>query len=233
MIDELKRPMGEIVADYTAKVNADPFLKSYRDWIEANAFGFGERCFLWMWKRIVDEMPEDFTFLEIGVFRGQILAIVEYLATRSGKYVDRCGVTPLDSSDGHWESDYAADIRRLHYAFGIPNDWNLFKGSSTDPAVIGLVQSTDRDQCFDIVYIDGGHAYDVVRSDIEHYSPLVKPGGYLVIDDCNNRLDMPDGYFRGIESVSKAVDEVFPPFTPNDDWEYIGSVVHNRILRRR
>ena len=55
MIDELKRPMAEIVADYTAKVNADPFLKSYRDWIEANAFGFGERCFLWMWKRIVDD----------------------------------------------------------------------------------------------------------------------------------------------------------------------------------
>jgi cephalosporin hydroxylase len=104
------------------------------------------------------------------------------------------------------------------------------KGSSTHPKIIELARSKPE---FDILYIDGGHAYDVVKSDIEHYAPLVKPGGYLVIDDCNNQLDMPDGYFRGIESVSKAVDEVFPPFTQNDDWEYIGSVVHNRILRRR
>jgi hypothetical protein len=233
MIEELKRPMAEIVADYTAKVNADPFLKSYRDWIEANAFGFGERCFLWMWKRIIDQMPDDFTFLEIGVFRGQILSIVEYLATKSGKSVDRWGVTPLDSSDGHWESNYPHDIAKLHNTFSIPHDWNLIKGSSTDPGIIELVKSLDRDDYFDILYIDGGHAYDVVKSDVEHYAPLVKSGGYLVIDDCNNQLDMPDGYFRGIESVSKAVDEVFPPFTQNDDWEYIGSVVHNRILRRR
>ncbi len=222
--------MAEIVADYTAKVNADPFLKSYRDWIEANAFGFGERCFLWMWKRIVDEMPEDFTFLEIGVFRGQILAIVEYLADKAAKDATRYGITPLDSSDGHWESDYAADINRVHEQFKIMKGYQILKGSSTDPAIIATAKKIHG---IDIIYIDGGHAYDVVKSDIEHYGPLVKPGGYLVIDDCNNRLDMPDGYFRGIESVSKAVDEVFPPFTKNEDWEYIGSVVHNRILRRR
>jgi len=230
MIEELKRPMAEIVADYTAKVNADPFLKSYRDWIEENKFGFGERCFLWMWKRIVDQMSEDFTFLEIGVFRGQILAIVEYLAISSGKFVERYGITPLDSSDGHWESDYLSDIMQLHEQFKIHEHFVLLKGSSTEPRIIELARSKPE---LNILYIDGGHAYDVVKSDIEHYSPLVKPGGYLVIDDCNNRLDMPDGYFRGIESVSKAVDEVFPPFTPNDDWEYIGSVVHNRILRKR
>jgi hypothetical protein len=230
MIEELTRPMAEIVADYTAKVNANSFLKSYRDWIEENKFGFGERCFLWMWKRIVDEMPEDFTFLEIGVFRGQILAIVEYLAISSGKFVERYGITPLDSSDGHWESDYLSDIMQLHEQFKIHEHFVLLKGSSTEPRIIELARSKPE---LNILYIDGGHAYDVVRSDIEHYAPMIKPGGYLVIDDCNNRLDMPDGYFRGIESVSKAVDEVFPPFTPNHDWEYIGSVVHNRILRRR
>lgn len=235
MMDELKRPMAEIVADYTAKVNADPFLKSYRDWIEANAFGFGERCFLWMWKRIIEEMPDDFTFLEIGVFRGQILAIVEYLAAKPGKdftfkSVQRYGITPLDTSDGHWESDYGNDIQTLHNQFHISTDYTLFVGSSTDQKFIAKAKEISP---IDILYIDGGHAYDVVKSDVEHYAPLVKSGGYLVIDDCNNQLDMPDGYFRGIESVSKAVDEVFPPFTKNDDWEYIGSVVHNRILRRR
>lgn len=230
MIDELKRPMGEIVADYTWKVNDDPFLKSYRDWIEANAFGFGERCFLWMWKRIIDQMPDEFTFLEIGVFRGQILAITQHLADQAGKDITRYGITPLDSSDGHWESDYATDIARLHDHFGITKDYHIIKGSSTDRQVIATANNI---RGIDLLYIDGGHAYDVVKSDLTHYPPLVTRGGYLVIDDCNNSMEMPYGYFRGIESVSRAVDEIFPPFAFNDEWEYIGSVVHNRILRKR
>ncbi len=57
--------MEWIVKEYTNKVNADQELKEYRDWIEANAFGLGERCFLWMWNEIVKKMAESWakTFL--------------------------------------------------------------------------------------------------------------------------------------------------------------------------
>ena len=65
--------MEWIVKEYTDKVNADTELKEYRDWIEANAFGFGERCFLWMWHDIIEKMPHESTFMEFGLFRGQIL----------------------------------------------------------------------------------------------------------------------------------------------------------------
>jgi hypothetical protein len=220
--------MRDMVEHYTRMVNEDVQLKAYRDWIEQNAFGFGERCFLWMWNQIVQGMPQNFTFLEVGVFRGQILGLIGLLAERHGKTCTRIGVTPLDSTDGHWESDYASDIKKLHEFFGISQDYKIIKGLSTDE---GVKAEAMQYMC-DIVYIDGGHTYDVVKSDLDFYPTKVKPRGLLVIDDCNNAVDMPDGYFRGIADVSRAVDETFPPFTQNRDWKLELNLVHNRVLRR-
>jgi cephalosporin hydroxylase len=220
--------MEELVKDYTDKVNADNELKAYRDWIEANAFGFGERCFLWMWNEIVKKMPDEFTFMEIGVFRGQILAIVSLLAERHGKKVRRIGITPLDTSDGHWESDYEADIIRLHDVFNIKDDYELIRLDSTNPNAIKLASQNPPD----VLYIDGGHTYEVVKSDLTHYLPILKVGGTLVIDDCNNAIPMPWGYFQGIQSVSLAVDEVLPREGSNEYWKHELNLVHNRVLTK-
>lgn len=220
--------MDELVKDYTDKVNADKELKAYRDWIEANAFGFGERCFLWMWNEIVKKMPDEFTFMEIGVFRGQILAIVSLLAERHGKKVRRIGITPLDTSDGHWESDYEADIIRLHDVFNIKDDYELIRLDSTNPNAIKLASQNPPD----VLYIDGGHTYEVVKSDLTHYLPILKVGGTLVIDDCNNAIPMPWGYFQGIQSVSIAVDEVLPREGSTEYWKHELNLVHNRVLTK-
>lgn len=219
--------MQSLVEDYTNKVNADPQLKAYRDWIEQNAFGFGERCFLWMWKDLVDKMPNEFSFLEVGVFRGQVLGLIGMLAERTGKKVTRYGVTPLDSSDGHWESDYKKDIEHLHDTFKIKKDYKIIPYDSTSPRALKEVKGLE----IDLLYIDGGHTYEVVKQDLNNYLPLVKQ--YLVIDDCNNKIEMPWGYFRGIESVSNAVDELLPPFTENPNFTFVQNVVHNRILKRK
>lgn len=220
--------MEQLVKDYTDKVNADQELKAYRDWIEANIFGFGERCFLWMWNDIVARMPQEFTFMEIGVFRGQILALVRLLAERHGKKVRRIGITPLDTTDGHWESDYEADIKKLHDTFNIPNDYELITLDSTNPVAINLASKNPPD----VLYIDGGHTYEVVKSDLTHYLPILKVGGTLVIDDCNNAIPMPWGYFQGIQSVSLAVDEVLPREGSNEYWKHELNLVHNRVLTK-
>ena len=220
--------MEELVKEYTDKVNADKELKAYRDWIEANAFGFGERCFLWMWNDIVKKMPDEFTFMEIGVFRGQILGLVSLLAERHGKKVRRIGITPLDTSDGHWESDYEADIIRLHDVFNIKDDYELIRLDSTNSNAIKLAGQNPPD----VLYIDGGHTYEVVKSDLTHYLPILKVGGTLVIDDCNNAIPMPWGYFQGIQSVSVAVDEVLPREGSTEYWKHELNLVHNRVLTK-
>jgi hypothetical protein len=208
---------------FVAKVDATPYLKAHRDWVEANVFGFGERSFHWMWKLIIDKMPPTFSFLEIGVFRGQVLSLVQILANQTKRTPQVYGVTPLTGADGHWESDYEADIKKMHDQFDLPQPI-IIKGLSTEPEVIA-------DACqreYDIVYIDGGHTYKVVKSDLWNYSKQVKLGGYLVIDDCANKYHMPFGYFQGIKDVSTAVDAVLP----NIYFEEIFSVVHNRIFKR-
>lgn len=201
---------------FVSYVNADPKLKSYRDWIEQNVFGFGERSFLWMWKLLINEIPNP-DFLEIGVFRGQILGLIRLLS--QGATIT--GITPLDNTGDYWEGDYAADIKRLHETFKLQQP-NIIKGLSTDQHVKEQVKE------YDIIYIDGGHTYDVAKHDILYYSPLVKVGGFLVIDDCAHKYNLPDGYFRGHESVSKAVDELLP----NDKFQELFNVVHNRVFKR-
>ena len=220
--------MEQLVKDYTDKVNADQELKAYRDWIEANIFGFGERCFIWMWNDIVARMPNEFTFMEIGVFRGQILALVKLLADRQGKKVRRIGITPLDTTDGHWESDYEADIKKLHDTFNIANDYEIITLDSTNPVAVKLASKNPPD----VLYIDGGHTYEVVKSDLTHYLPILKVGGTLVIDDCNNAIPMPWGYFQGIQSVSLAVDEVLPREGSTEYWKHELNLVHNRVLTK-
>ena len=220
--------MEQLVKDYTDKVNADQELKAYRDWIEANIFGFGERCFIWMWNDIIARMPQEFTFMEIGVFRGQILGLVKLLADRQGKKVRRIGITPLDTTDGHWESDYEADIKKLHDTFNIANDYELITLDSTNPVAINLASKNPPD----VLYIDGGHTYEVVKSDLTNYIPILKVGGTLVIDDCNNAIPMPWGYFQGIQSVSLAVDEVLPREGSTEYWKHELNLVHNRVLTK-
>ncbi len=204
---------------FTEKVNANKKLKEYRDWIEGNVFGFGERSFLWMWKLLLQDMifPD---ILEIGVFRGQILGLVRLLSPDARI----TGITPLNSTGGHWESDYGADIKLLHDTFKLKQP-QIIKGLSDDLEVIAAAAMNER---YDIIYIDGGHTYNIARSDIYTYSSFVRVGGYLVIDDSANKYNLPEGYFRGIEDVSRAVDELLP----NEYYTEIFNVVHNRIFKR-
>jgi hypothetical protein len=205
------------------KVNAEPKLKALRDYVESNIFGFGERSFYWLFKLIAETQNNNFNFLEIGVFRGQTLALVRTLSPKA----NIVGITPLDTTnDGvnhHWESDYKADIKKLHDDFKLKQP-KIIKGLSTDADVIDKVSKTT----WDVIYIDGGHAYEVAKSDIYKYSSFVKVGGYLIIDDCCNRYNLPEGMFRGIDVVSRAVDELLP----NDYYKEICSVVHIRVFKK-
>lgn len=202
------------------KTNEEPKLKELRDWVESNIFGFGERSFYWMFKLLTDRLPNDMTFLEIGVFRGQTLALIRTLKPNAGIF----GISPMDSTDGHWESDYNKDVMRIHQVFSLINP-RIIKGLSTDLEVMRQVEH----ESMDIVYIDGGHSYEVVKSDMKCYPKKVKIGGYLVVDDCCNNLDIPIGMFAGIESVTQAVNEWEQTQT---DFKLLFSVVHIKVYQR-
>lgn len=180
---------------FTNIVNNNPILKEHRDFVE-KGYGFGERSFWCMWKLLCDEMPEGFSFLEIGCYKGATLSLIKLLRPDATVH----GVSPLSTEGNYPESDYKADINYIHEHFGLDKP-NIFQGLSTEKWVIYAVNDLGT---WDIIYIDGGHDYNTVTSDLTNYSPLVKVGGYLVMDDANCELNMPPGYFRGHQSVTDA-----------------------------
>lgn len=208
-------------------VNETPELKAHRDWVESNIFGFGERSFHWLHKLLVDEMPKAFTFMEIGVFRGQVLSLYKLLADLQGKKASRYGITPLDGTDGHWDSNYTEDIKTIHKQFKLKQDYKILHGLSTDPEIVKQAQEIP----VDILYIDGGHTKEVVDSDLRNYPQLVKQGGYLVIDDACNNMNMPFGFFQGIEPVTRAVLE-WEKTESGKGFEFLFNVVHNKVYRK-
>lgn len=210
---------------FCSKVNSVPELKAHRDFTEQNCFGFGERSFLWLHKLLVDEMPNEFTFMEIGVYRGAILSLYKLLADMQGKKVTRYGITPLDGTDGHHDSDYAADIKNIHKEFKLKADYKILHGLSTDPGIIDQASKLS----LDILFIDGGHSFPVVQNDLKHYPKLIKSGGYLIVDDCCNNLKIPHGMFGGIQSVTNAVNEWE---ATQKEFEFLFSVVHNKVYRK-
>lgn len=213
---------------YAENVNNSKSLKSLRDWVEQNIWGFGERSFYWMWNILVNEMPDTFTFMEIGVFRGQILALIKTLANTFKKKVNIIGISPMSSEGGYWESNYTKDVETIFDKFNLEKDYKIIKGVSNSQEVIEEAYKYNPD----ILYIDGGHDYNTVSWDIRAYTPLIKKDGYLVMDDCSTNFKLPDGYFRGHVEVSHAVDEVLPPLTESKEFEHYFNVVHNRVWKK-
>jgi hypothetical protein len=212
-------------------VNQVPQLKALRDFVEENQFGHGERPFYWLFKVIMDELPERFMMVDIGVFRGQTMVMMKMLANIFQKDYDGIvGITPMDSSDNHPDHDYEKDITDLHIKFGCFGVIEIIKGMSTDKEVIEQVKR----QCgsIDLLFVDGGHSFETVQSDIINYSPLVKVGGFMLMDDSCCGWDLPQGYFSGISSVTDAVNSLLPPATDNDSFELLFHCGHIRVYRK-
>jgi hypothetical protein len=219
---ETARQINEALCVLT---NASPSLKRLRDFVEANAWGMGERSFYSMWWLIMRALPDQPVMMEIGVHRGQTLALWRML----NDWAHIIGVSPFDGAEVGEKRDYRVDIEKLFNFFNLADPDRLIMGYSDRPETIETCKGLE----LDLLYIDGGHSYETCKSDILNYAPLIKPGGYLVIDDCANRFSHPFGYFAGIDSVSKAVDELLPPFGDAlPGFEHLFAVVHNRVWKK-
>lgn len=200
--------------------------------------GFGHLAFSWNWKLLVDNVPNNFKFLEIGVYKGRILSIIGLLANEINKECNIYGITPLSTSGDKYsvykESNFLQDIQNnyLKYNEKIDN-LHIIHGFSQDEQIINIAKENGE---YDIIYIDGCHDYDVVVSDIQNYSKMIKINGYLIIDDssiyipnafCPNAF-CPDGYL-GHYDVSIAADKYM---NTNEDFIYLYSVGHNRVWKR-
>ena len=205
---------------YTECVNGDPQLDAHRTYVESNIFGMGERSFWWLWKLILEELPANPKLLEVGVFKAATMSLWKLLRKDAICY----GVTPLDGRGTGWtDDDYFAHITKIHNDFGLDMP-ELYVGGSEEDSIVELAG----ERGYDIVYVDGDHSESGAYHDLSNYSIFVKPGGYLVIDDCCCDMKMSWGYFQGIQSVQDAFDK-----WDSSGFEFVCNVVHLRVMRRK
>lgn len=196
-----------IVDNFRELTNSIEDLKKHRDFIDDQQkmgilYGHGDRSLQYLWKLIVDEMPRNFNFLEIGVYKGQILSLIELLSKKANKTPKIYGVTPLYDPD-FATYDRLPYIKTMYSTFGLSMDnTTIFDGLSQDQKIIDEVK---KQAPFDIVYVDGDHSYNATALDIQNFGKMLKVGGYMVVDDCNNFKNIPDEIFKGIFEVSMAV----------------------------
>lgn len=134
-------------------------LKKHEEICINSLYGFNTMEFYEALHRIVKGLPNEFRYLEIGVYRGQALSVIDILARMEKKRVFRYGVAADDFY-----------IKAIHKIFEQKNDYILYKpgdkpfGLNVD---ILFFETLNRD----------------LMQDFEKYSHLVKEGGYIIISE--------------------------------------------------
>lgn len=224
--------LDEIYNEFLNEYNNDPILTNHRSYIESNKLGFGEKPFHVIWRDLVSVLPAKFNFLEIGVYKGQVLSLVKLLSDNNNKIIDYVGVTPLnDSGDkfSNYESvNYEQVITGLFNHFNLEFDVNknIINGLSTDENVKNKVRELGP---FDLIYIDGGHDYDCVVSDINLMYDVSKIGSYIVFDDSSCYKDLGGNKFKGHIDVCDAIRD---NLENNDKFIELICVGHNRVFKK-
>ena len=215
---------------FTESLSTVPALLEHRLWIEDNKFGFGERAFHWCWWLLVQSLPQRFRFLELGVYKGQSLSAVDLAAAIQGKEALVTGVSPLNGCGGYYEErDYSGDLERLFRTHNDNRQPTVIRRLSTDPAAVAEAAALAP---FDAVYLDSDHSPATAAFELDHYTPLLRSGGYLICDDAGCNLNLPPGFFGGFAEYSNLLDSVLHPVTVNGGWVHVGSVVHLRIFKK-
>jgi hypothetical protein len=202
--------LDTIYSDFQNEFNNDNLLVEHRRYVQQNNLGYGEDPFHVIWREIIKNSPNNFKFLEIGVYKGQVLSLIKLLS----KYDN---------------VNYINTIQKLFNQFNLELniDDDLIQGSSIEDDIKIKIKSHGT---FDIIYIDGCHDYDCVVSDIKLMKEITKIGSYIVMDDasCNKNIERKDAH-KGHQEVCKAIsDEI----ESTDMFEEIICVGHNRVFKR-
>ncbi len=203
-------------------------LRKHREYFKQEKRGFGEDAFHVMWWRLF-EVFRPKSFLEIGVYRGQVLSLVSLISKVEQSPCRVVGISPFSSvgdtvSKYRTDLDYRCDTLSNFEHFSLPAP-ELLKAYSTDPEAVELIRSTE----WDMIYIDGNHDYEVVRKDWEVCAASVKPGGIIILDDSGLSTSYRPPTFAtgGHPGPSRLASEI-----DSSHFREILQVGHNRVFQK-
>jgi predicted O-methyltransferase YrrM len=182
-----------------------PFQEVTRFFSDKSMSALEEQAFLY---RLATLTPPDATVIEIGSWIGHSTCIIGVALQGPNA---RCyaidaftGVTTLAHEVPYYKNFLnkvsstltQRELFDLHLAhFHLQNKVVAIAADSADGAALlpaGLPGA-------DLLFIDGGHALDVVRKDIELYIPRVKSGGIVVFHDFSSECGVPTAVWEEIQ----------------------------------
>jgi hypothetical protein len=116
--------------------------------------------------------------LEIGTARGGTFFLLSRAAQPDAVLIS------LDLPGGPWGGGYSTWKLSLYRRLLLPGQSGRFiRANSHSPESLELVKSALGNNRLDVLFIDGDHSYEGVRTDFELYMGLVRPGGLVVFHD--------------------------------------------------
>ncbi len=111
-----------------------------------------------------------------------------------------------------WKSHLWSEAEK----FKVKDRITIFEGDSRE--VIHQI----RDNYYDIVFIDGGHEFDIVKSDIENGYKKLKSNGIMVLDDFSGGQNSYDKY--DLKNATKEMIE-------KDTYDFDGIAIHVGVVK--
>ncbi len=116
--------------------------------------------------------------LEIGTHRGGSLFLFCRILAPSGH------ILSIDLPGGPFGGGYPLWKSPLYRSFAWGDQrMSLLRSDSHSPETAESIMKLLAGNPLDLLFIDGDHTFEGVRSDFEVYSPLVKPGGMVAFHD--------------------------------------------------
>ena len=205
------------------------WLRDHRSYFKREQRGFGEDAFHAMWYELMKEYKPK-NMLEIGVYRGQVISLWALVAKELNMPCEIHGVSPFTSAGDEVSTyisniDYYEDVINNfnHFSLSLPK---LHRGFSTDAKMVDVIKSKK----WDVVFIDGSHDYDVVKSDFDTCSSMLSSGGMIIMDDSAlyTSFKPPIYSCAGHPGPSKLANEI-----NGDVFKEILSVGHNRVFQKK
>ncbi len=174
---ELERVKSRLEAEKQPRRVLESFHKIYyenpwRTWFRTNWLGvpvFKCPLDLWVYQEIVHERSPD-VIVETGTaFGGSALYLATVLDT-----IGKGGVTSIDIAES-FDGKPRPQHERITY----------LKGSSTNPEILKKVRQMIPEDGEVLVILDSDHSAPHVLAELKAYAPLIRPGGYLVVEDTN------------------------------------------------
>lgn len=141
--------------------------------------------------------------LEIGIFKGEFF---DYIAENCNPgsldgvdlFEGSCCSGNVDGNDIIWY-DLDKSFKELTEKYKDNVNINLYKKDSS------TFLSTQNDNTYDVIYIDGDHSYEGVKKDLYQAFKKIKKGGYIMGHDYE--MNFNKAKINHIFGVRQAVDE--------------------------